>query len=104
MSTSDDFDEKLAASFVGKHLLIGVTYLDHAEEPIEQKQRHGRIVRINPREGVVVGLSDGGELKLPPDLRSFQVARPGEYRLRSTGEVVIDPDLTCTWVIKKAAH
>jgi len=102
---AEDLDEKLAASFVGKHLLVGITYLNPADEPIEQKQAHGRILRINPGEGVVIALHDSGdEFKLPPDLGSFQVAPPGEYRLRGTGEVVVNPDLTCTWTVKKPAH
>jgi hypothetical protein len=102
---SEESDETLAASFIGKRLLIGLTYVDHEEKPVEQRQLHGRIVRITPGEGVVVVLGDSGEeFKLPPDLRSFRVAPSGEYRLRSTGEVVVDPDLTCTWVTKKPAH
>jgi hypothetical protein len=102
---SDKFDEELAASFIGMHLLIGITYVDAAEQPIEQEQLHGHILRINPNEGVVIALSGSGqEFCLPPDLSSFQAASPGEYRLRSTGEVVVDPDLTCTWVVKQPPH
>jgi len=102
---TEEFDDKLAASFVGKHLLIGITYVDPSEQPVEQKQLHGRIVRTNPGEGVVVALhGSGDEFKLPPDLASFQVAPPGTHRLRSTGQVVVNPNLTCTWIIKGAAN
>jgi len=38
---------------------------------------------------------------LPPDLRAFQDAPPGEYRLRSTGEVVVDPDFISSWTINR---
>lgn len=31
----DDFDEAWAASLIGKHVLVSLTYLDHAEQPIE---------------------------------------------------------------------
>jgi hypothetical protein len=102
---SDQFDEKLAESFVGKHLLVGMTYVDPTSEPIEQKQLHGTILRINPVEGVVIALHGSGEeLSLPPDFRSFQAAPPGEYRLRATGEVVLNPDLLCNWVVEKPTH
>ena len=36
---------------------------------------------------------------LPPDLRNYEPAAPGEYRLRSTGEVVADPDFISNWTI-----
>jgi hypothetical protein len=41
-----NIDEKLATSYIGKHLLIGITYLDYNENFIEQKQFYGNIVRI----------------------------------------------------------
>jgi hypothetical protein len=92
----------LAASYIGKHLLVGMTYLDHNEQLLEQKQFHGDIVRINDHEGIVIRLSDSGnEFKLPPDIESLTPAPEGEYRLRATGEVVLNPDLTTTWILTK---
>ena len=41
----------------------------------------------------------GEEEWLPPHLEAYQEAAEGEYRLRSTGEVVVDPDWLCTWTI-----
>ena len=40
---------------------------------------------------------DGAELELPSDLSSTKKARPGEYKLRSTDEIVINPDFLATW-------
>jgi len=95
-------DAEHAASFIGKHLLIGITYLDWQDNLIEQKQFHGNIDRINEREGIVIKLSDSSEeYSLPPDLNSLRPAEKGEYRLRSTGEIIIDPDFLTTWTIKK---
>jgi hypothetical protein len=42
--------------------------------------------------------------KPPPDhwdeeMAASLVARPGEYRLSSTGEVVADPDFTAAWTV-----
>jgi hypothetical protein len=34
-------------------------------------------------------------------MRAFQPAPPGEYRLKSTGEIVVDPDLLSTWTIRR---
>ncbi|MBN7463153.1 hypothetical protein I3U64_23750, partial [Mycobacteroides abscessus subsp. abscessus] len=36
---------------------------------------------------------------LPPAPESFSPAAPGEYRLRSTGEVITDPDYLATWTV-----
>lgn len=95
-------DEERAASLIGKHLLIGVTYLDHEGNLVERVQFHGDIVRINEHEGIVVSLNDAGdEYKLPPDINSLQEAPAGEYRLRSTGEIVVNPDLLTSWTINK---
>lgn len=97
----EQFDEVAAQKLVGKYILVGITYTDDSDEPVEQKQFHDRVVRANATEGVVLVQQSGEELRLPPFLKPFQVARPGEYRLRSTGEVVVDPDYTCTWSVKR---
>ena len=84
---------------LGKRVLIGITYVDDDDVVIEQKQKHGLIVSAD-EEAVYVRLD--GTLEpfwLPPDLDSFQEAEAGEYRLRSTGEVVVNPDLLTTWVV-----
>jgi hypothetical protein len=95
-------NQKLAVPYIGKHLLIGVTYLDHDDSFIEQKQIHGNILRINEEEGIVIQVSNSDEeYKLPPDLNSLQEAPKGEFHLHSTGEVVVDPDLLTTWTITK---
>ncbi len=96
-------DQVLAASYIGKHLLIGMTYLDHNEQPLEQRQFHGEIIRINEHEGIVVRLHDSEEeFKLPADIDSLKPAPEGEYRLRATGETVVNPDLLTTWTLTKA--
>ena len=84
--------------FVGKRLLVGVTETDENGKPIDQLQVHGTIVRLNRQEGLVLRLADGSEFKLPPDVRRIRKAKPGQYRLRSTGEVVVDPDFTAAWL------
>ena len=102
MARRPALDQELAASFVGKHLLIGLTIYSHDDVLLGQQQLHGDILRINLEEGVVVRLAGSGEeYRLPPDLRSFKVAAPGTYRLHSTGELVVDPDLISSWILHK---
>ena len=45
---------------------------------------------------------DGTDFTLPPDLNSTKRARQGEYKLRSTGEVVVNPDFLATWNLNRA--
>ncbi len=90
--------------FIGKHLLIGIQYFE-AEEGnpngkfVGQEQRHGVIVRANPEDGIVLQLPDGSEFKMPPDLTMLEPAPRAEYRLRSTGEVVVNPDYGAAWAV-----
>ena len=98
------FDPIKAERMIGKSILIGLTYLDSDGAFIEQKQLHGRIVSADSRKGFEValeGVRAGESYRLPPDPRCFKGARPGEYRLRSTGETVVDPDFECSWTVTK---
>jgi hypothetical protein len=86
------------AHFIGKRLLAGITDTDEKEKTLGQRQVHGTIVRLNRHECLVLRLPDGNEFKLPPDVRRIRKAKRGQYRLRSTGQVVVDPDFTACWV------
>ena len=93
------FSETSAKDLIGKTVIVGLTYCDHADAVVRRDQYHGWIVRASCTEGIVIQLPSGSEKRLPPDLRSFFAARPGQYRLRSSGEVVEDPDLQATWTV-----
>lgn len=89
-------------SLVGKTVLIGITRLDHDDELIEKTEKLGRIVSVDPHSGIKVDIGERELFTLPPNPENFHDARPGVYRLRSTGETVKDPDLTTIWTIKEA--
>ncbi len=100
------FDAVRASSLIGKYVLVGLTYEAHDGQVIEQTQIHGTIVRADERHGFAIqlrGERDGEVFWLPPDLGPFSEAQPGEYRLRSTGEVVTSPDLLAMWTVTKPA-
>lgn len=84
-------------NIIGKIILVGITYYTHDEQFIERKQFYGKIISADRKKGIVFLKQDGEAYNLPPDLRSVQIAPPGEYKLHSTGEVVVDPDLLSTW-------
>lgn len=101
MSMKPNLDETKAKDYIGKTVLIGVTYLDHEEKVTARHQWHGVITEISNARGIVVALKD--VLKpcaMPPDLSLLQPAEPGKYRLRDTGEVVVDPDFVTVWSCK----
>lgn len=105
MAQQDDqwppvFDEEKARTLIGLHLLVGITRLDHDDTVIRQEQFHGEIVRASAAEGVILRLHNSGEERgLPPDLSVIEQAEPGTYRLKESGEVVVDPDLLATWTV-----
>ncbi len=102
------WDTTLAMQLPGKIVLVGLTYFEAgAEEPFEQQQLFGRVVHADERSGILLslqGLRASEQFNLPPDTRSFREAPSGEYRLRTTGEVVVDPDFTVTFSIQKQAN
>jgi hypothetical protein len=96
------WDQDAANRLLDKSILVGLTYERPDGELIARVQLHGTINRVDARHGIGIERAGTGELFwLPPDLRSFDQAPPGEYRLRSGGEVVTDPDLLSSWTIRE---
>lgn len=101
MSAPPPFDVEIAQQLVGKHVLVGVTFRNHDGEERLQHQYHGVVVSVGKR-GIALDVENTfsrGTLDLPPDLRGFTAAAPGSYRLRSTGEIVEDPDFIANWIV-----
>jgi uncharacterized protein (AIM24 family) len=93
-------DPERAKALIGKYVLIGITYQDHKGNVQRRDQFHGDILRINDAEGIVIRFRGSGyEWRMPPALEALQKADPGRYTLKSTGEVVVDPDLVAAWTV-----
>jgi hypothetical protein len=91
------FTEHEAAELVGKYILIGVRYFNSKGEQLKSDQMHGVVSSASPH-GVQVslrGTRSGENFSLPPDPRFFETASPGKYTLRSTGEVIENPEVLC---------
>lgn len=102
-SAQPEFDQALAESYIGKYILIGVTYLAHDGTFHEQVQMHGVIESVST-EGLKIslhGTRSGDTWLMPPNLDSVSHAKPGTYTLRSTGEAIENPDLLATWTVTK---
>lgn len=87
-------------SIIGKRILVGITYMDKNENIIKLEQFEGNIIDADANKGIIIEKTKSKEIfELPPDLSSVKIAKPGEYRLRSTQEKVINPDLLTTWIM-----
>ncbi len=95
-----DVGELHLSDLIGKVILVGITYYTHDKQFIGQKQYHGTVIRAD-EDGIIIQKPDGEETWIPPDLRSTKPAPPGEYRERSTGEIVENPDFLTTWNVVK---
>jgi hypothetical protein len=87
----------------GAIVLVGITR-KHKDGSISQEQHSGvASVRHYENMSVVdVHCDDGISRNYPFDVRTLEVARPGEYRLRSTGTAVVDPHYLMTWIVEEA--
>ncbi|HVI10797.1 MAG TPA: hypothetical protein VND65_21080 [Candidatus Binatia bacterium] len=88
-----ELDESKAVEYLGKTILIGVTYVDQEERPLGRRQWFGTILTYSNKQGIKIKLK-GSDLPccLPPDPRGINRAKRGIYTLKSTGEQIVDPD------------
>ena len=99
-----EFDPNKAKELIGKYILVGVTYLGSNGDLESQQQLHGIIIKASEDEGILLQLAgeyEGESWNMPPDTSSISVADPGEYNLKSTGEVVSNPDFLCRWEVHR---
>ena len=102
-----NWDEDAAAELIGKLVLIGLRQLDASGTVVNEWQLHGRIIEAQKGKGIVValeGVNAGRTYTLPPSTSAFQKARKGAYTLRTTKEVIHDPDLLATWRINNPPY
>jgi|TARA_B100000614_G_C14540193_1_gene489982 hypothetical protein len=97
------WDEARAAWLMGKYVLVGITYFAADGETVEHRQEfHGRVVEVDRENGLSIecaGALAGEVMHLPPDTSAFVSAQRADYKLRSTGETVTNPDALATWSV-----
>jgi hypothetical protein len=84
---------------VGRTVLVGISFVDEDGVLLRREQAFGVVAEA--ADGVVtVRRADGEEpVVLPADEESFHPAKPGTYRLSSTGQQVVNPDYLTTWTV-----
>lgn len=99
------FDEDFADGFIGKYLLVGITRTSDKGKVLSQQQLHGIIVTATAEaiELELEGVHEGKTWRMPPVLEALSPAKRGRYELKTTGEVVEDPDFTFTVTMCTAA-
>ncbi|MGH2756151.1 MAG: hypothetical protein ACRDLB_17195, partial [Actinomycetota bacterium] len=96
------FDPLRARALTGKSVIVGIRYVDDSGVEVDAKQFYGRIRSFTDQEASVA-LPDGTYMSLPPAPQAFTWARPGAYKLRSSGQEVQDPDVTTRWIARAGA-
>jgi hypothetical protein len=100
---SPEWDEARAAWLVGKVALVGMTrFASDGQTVLAKQQYHGVIEACDREIGIRIACKGVGQIEnvmLPPITTPFLDAKPGEYRLRSTGEIIRNPDVTVSWTI-----
>ena len=85
--------EQFGDEYIGRTSIIGVNHVGPDGDLQRQEQLLGTIMVVDLDEGVVVACEpDGRTFVLPGDPSWIEKAPTGVYRLRSTGQVLENPD------------
>jgi len=85
--------------YIGKYLLVGITEVDRDGNVLTRSEKHGRISTVGPEGFIVVNPETKEEFTIPPGGEHLQQAQPGDYHLKSCGDVVSNPDYISDWTI-----
>ena len=85
------------SDYIGKVILVGITYEDEDGNELGRTQGYGLITRIT-ESGIFFEYQDE-EFSIPPDLSALEPAGPGIYQLKDTDDQVENPDFVSTWTL-----
>lgn len=85
---------------LGKKILIGIRYYNLKDELVEQFQTSGIIDSITSDEIRIKRENKKELFIIPNDDRAIIKAKPGKYRERESGKVIINPDFISQWAIQ----
>ena len=84
---------------IDKVILIGINYFNTKNELLEQYQTGGIIDSITKTKINIKREGYNELFVLPNDDRALVKAKPGEYRERTTGKIIKNPDFIAQWTI-----
>lgn len=83
----------------GKLFLVGLTFVDKNGKVIERYQTHGTVKRLTNDGIFKIQRDDRSIFRIPYDKDTIKLAKDGQYREKTTGEVIDNPDFIMTWEI-----
>lgn len=90
-------DDSKADEYLGKVILLGVTYLSHEHKLLGETQWVGTISTFSRKEGIRIAIKGSDEpCCLPPYQGGIRKAPRGIYRLGSAGGQIRNPDYLAT--------
>lgn len=96
--------KQLKESLYGKVILVGLTFIDDNHELIEQYQTYGTVTELTEDGLIRIKRNDNSIFQMPYNEDTLNKADKGQYRLRATQEIVIDPDFLITWEISESGN
>jgi hypothetical protein len=91
--------------YIGKTVLVGITFHDEADRVVERAEKYGHIISIDDADGIKIRNPDTHEeFCLPPAPEALEKAEPGKYTLQSTGTTVMDPDYIAVLALEIDRH
>lgn len=97
------WDDRIGQSYVGKYILVGITYLDHEGNETQKQQLHGIIESASESQGIRIqlkGVYEGESWVMPPDQRAIHKGSTGTYKLHMSNETIENPDFLSTWTFQ----
>ncbi len=98
MQTKMTWDE-LKEYLKEKVFLIGLSFVDKNGNLVDQYQTHGTIIELTDDGLFKIKREDNSIFQMPYDKNTIKKADKGEYREKSTGQIIINPDYIMTWEI-----
>jgi len=83
----------------GKVFVIGLSFVDKDGQLIEQYQTHGTVIGLTSNGLLKILREDNSIFQMPFDKEIIEKAKKGEYREKTTGQIIQDPDFMATWEI-----
>jgi hypothetical protein len=91
--------DPLRSNLPGKSLFVALTFVDVSGELLDQHQTSGTVESITDDGYLLLRQPDDSLFRLPADPKIIQVASPGEYRVRNSGQKILNPDFLGQWEI-----
>lgn len=91
--------EELQEYLKGKLFLVGLTFVEENGILKEQYQTHGTVQELTNDGLIKLIREDKSIFQMPYDNETIDKAEKGEYRERSTGLIIKDPDYIMSWEI-----